>query len=1081
MNRGHEATEQPPVRIDLIGIFRVRLGSRELVDRELGSRKGRLLLKLLVAERGHILATDRIVDVLWPSEPPAQPAANVAVLVSRLRSVLGSELIQGSRSGYLFRPGPSCVIDVDAAGDLAARARQSLSTGDLVAAGSAARAALLLLERGVVLEDEPLAEWADEARTTARRSLHAARQVACTVALEKGNLDEALDHAEHAVQADPFDEEAHRARMLALYQSGRSALAIQAFERFQSALEDELGAAPSHETEVLYRRVLRGDDLSMDVSRAASQAAGAPPFEAGGREEELRLLDAAWENAEAAGAGLALVSGEAGIGKSYLAAMFATRVERAGGLVLRAQCYRVEHSIFLQPIADALRPAILAGIPTEALDALAPELVTSLTDLLPDLRTLRPSSHERLTGDAAVERLRAFIALAALLEGLSRQSRILLVLDDLHAAGESTIEFVHWLLRRGAAIRCLVLGMVRSEDESSIEPLLELARRVPLGRLPPSAIATLAQRAGLGQMAEEVMDLTGGHPLYAVEMLQTIRETGGLRIPDSLRDTIGDRVRRAGEDVERFLRAGAVIGGAFDLELVGGLVEADQGRAVRLGESALRRGLLVAVDKRYEFAHEIVREVVYDTIPGPSRASWHRQVATILQRRGSSAEVVGYHAREAGDRALAARAFLAAARAAAAAFANREAERLAGQAVLAAAGLEDRALLAEASFERGKVRVTLEDHARAREDLAAALRLARAAGDRDLEIRTLEHLGWNAHFSRDLSGAAQFASEALAGAANSTNFALTARVKHAMGQLPEAENAATRALELGKEAGDLGGTGTALSYLGAVRAHMDRYASAISLLDEAETTSRDAGQLHAAMNALFFRGLALGNRGGLQQALGLFERLQRECSELEYEHHIARALNGLAWLWLELGDEGRTLELAARAAEMCASGPMDEPHANALLLQAEGRLRRNELEATSRLLVAARPMGLAASYAWRFELRVLELSTRLTAATEADTRPQALELAGLARARGAPKYEALGLAHAGRRRAAAAIARRLGSDLLLLKVAPPQEAAVAAGRIAGGLPTELRQRFGLKWPTASRLVNPSAPASAGAD
>ena len=154
---------------------------------------------------------------------------------------------------------------------------------------------------------------------------------------------------------------------------------------------------------------------------------------------------------------------------------------------------------------------------------------------------------------------------------------------------------------------------------------------------------------------------------------------------------------------------------------------------------------------------------------------------------------------------------------------------------------------------------------------------------------------------------------------------------------------------------------------------------------------------------------------------------------------------------------------------------MDEPHANALLLQADARLRRGDHDRASDLLAAARPLGLAASYAWRFELRVLELSARLSADAGSDPRPQAARLAKLARARGAPKYEALGLGHAGRRRAAAAIARRLGSDLLILKVGPTREAADAAARIARRLPVDLTQSFRRNWLPAIEAREPVGP------
>ena len=103
---------------------------------------------------------------------------------------------------------------------------------------------------------------------------------------------------------------------------------------------------------------------------------------------------------------------------------------------------------------------------------------------------------------------------------------------------------------------------------------------------------------------------------------------------------------------------------------------------------------------------------------------------------------------------------------------------------------------------------------------------------------------------------------------------------------------------------------------------------------------------------------------------------------------------------------------------------------------------------------------------------MLELGARLSTATGADPRSQATRLARLARARGARKYEALGLGLAGRRRAAAAIAGELGSDLLLLKVGPTREAAAAAARITGRLPAELRQSFSQKWLPAIEAREP---------
>jgi len=81
------------VELRLAGTFRVVRDGTELTDGEIGSRKSRTLLKLLAVERPGLVPVDRIVEVLWPNERPAAPGQNVATLVSRLRAVLGADVI----------------------------------------------------------------------------------------------------------------------------------------------------------------------------------------------------------------------------------------------------------------------------------------------------------------------------------------------------------------------------------------------------------------------------------------------------------------------------------------------------------------------------------------------------------------------------------------------------------------------------------------------------------------------------------------------------------------------------------------------------------------------------------------------------------------------------------------------------------------------------------------------------------------------------------------------------------------------------------------------------------------------------
>ena len=100
----HGASRRTAVSLLILGEFGVEVDARPVVVPREASRKARTLLKLLATERGHLVPTDRVVEVLWPEAPPARPVENVATLVSRLRSWLGSGVVEGGREGYRLAP-----------------------------------------------------------------------------------------------------------------------------------------------------------------------------------------------------------------------------------------------------------------------------------------------------------------------------------------------------------------------------------------------------------------------------------------------------------------------------------------------------------------------------------------------------------------------------------------------------------------------------------------------------------------------------------------------------------------------------------------------------------------------------------------------------------------------------------------------------------------------------------------------------------------------------------------------------------------------------------------------------------------
>jgi DNA-binding SARP family transcriptional activator len=171
--------------------------------------------------------------------------------------VLGPEAVAGDRQGWRFAAGPRVEVDLDEADRLTTEAEARL-TGEPALALAAAERALTLLGRGPLLADEPDADWAQPPRREAEQLTSSARHLAWDAALAVGDHRRTLAHARAATTADPFDESAWRAAMLAHTAAGEPAAALAAYEHLRQTLADELGTDPAPDTQSLHLTILRG-------------------------------------------------------------------------------------------------------------------------------------------------------------------------------------------------------------------------------------------------------------------------------------------------------------------------------------------------------------------------------------------------------------------------------------------------------------------------------------------------------------------------------------------------------------------------------------------------------------------------------------------------------------------------------------------------------------------------------------------------------------------------------------------------------------------------------------------------------
>lgn len=911
------------VELFLAGTFRVVRDGVQLTDGEIGSRKSRTLLKLLAVERAGLVTVDRIVEILWPDERPAAPEQNVATMVSRLRAVLGAELIQGGRAGYRLAVGPGVVVDLDVAARFCEQAEGKLATAAAVALAAAERAHELL-SAGTAISDEPYADWADPARDQVRELLRRVRLAAAEASLATENPRRAASYAEAAVAADPLDEAAHRWYMSAAAASGEQAKALAAYEALRQRLGRELGADPAPQTRELHLAILREQDGGLARSgpgRAAPQGPRPGAILLAGRDRESKVLREAWAAAAGGQPGLVTITGEAGIGKTALAETLAAEAAGDGGTVLRTRCYETERSLFLQPIVEAIAP-VATSTPAGTLRQLLGEHATAAAGLLPEIAALLgPPPPGR--GSVEMERRRAFEAVRAFLRGLAERSPVLLLVDDLQYAGQSTVELMHFLGRERAGTRLLMVATVRAENDAQVDAALApVARRVEVGPLDADAVAQLARAAGRDELAGRILERTRGHTLFVVEVLRALA-SGEEGVPESLRTAVQARVRRAGPPVETLLRAAAVLGSTVDPLTLGAMLDLVPAAALEQCEAALGARLLVVSGRDYEFANDLIRDVLYASTPEPTRLAYHRRAADLLTGQPES---LARHAAAAGDWLRAGRAWLRAAEDATRRYAASDAVALATQALQAGEQAADLEVSARALVLRGRAHEATGAHAAALDDLTRGAEGARAAGDRRLEMLVLRELGGDvpvsrgkpaSYFAANLESGLRIA-ESLGDRASEANFLSRLGVIAANRlQLDAALGYGLRAVAAGRAGADeqaladgLDGLKTACLSLGDTRALAEVLAELTPLL-------RRRGDLFLLQWAEFEGAFLAVAAADWDRATAAIETAIEVNRASGYPHCTAWYMTHLGWLARLRGRDDEAIAVGRRAVALC--------------------------------------------------------------------------------------------------------------------------------------------------------------------
>jgi predicted ATPase len=337
-----------------------------------------------------------------------------------------------------------------------------------------------------------------------------------------------------------------------------------------------------------------------------------------GREEEIDRLRSSWERAARGQQQIAVVTGEPGVGKTRLVVEFARSIARHA-TVLVGRCDR-EALVAYAPWVTILQRMIRAT-PSQALrqHLAAIDAGSELAQIVPEIST---RIHIGAPGSATPDgrRYRLFEAVSQLLAAASQGAPILLLIDDLHWADRGSLLLLRHLIRstRQAAI-CIVITHRNDVPEWSSEfrDLVESLRRehtptrIALHRLSDDDVRAMIEewtgRDSPPSLTRLVARHTEGNPLFVVEMLTHLDETGALTLrqewqapmtladvglPDGIRQLIGRRLERLGPTTRRLLTIGAVIGREFRLSDVEALVDVGEDAVLDAMDEALKASIV---------------------------------------------------------------------------------------------------------------------------------------------------------------------------------------------------------------------------------------------------------------------------------------------------------------------------------------------------------------------------------------------------------------------------------------------------------------------------------------------------------
>ncbi len=649
------------LHINLLGALHLTYNDHLLTT--VNTARQQALLAYLVLHRHAPQLRHHLAFLFWPDTHEAQALTNLRNLLHKLRYALPEpdRFLLVNTQTVQWRPDAPFTLDV-----------ATFETALTQAKTCAELEAAVKLYRGALLPS-CYDEWILPERQHQQQSMtDALHRLVSLLEIER-NYRTALEYAQRLLQFDPLDETIYCLLMRLHAANGDRSGALHIYQRCVEILQEEFSAAPSATTQELYQRLLTAETvLPSHTGKSFNRAVAQDQRPLVGRTGEWKTMMDTWYRASSGKPHCLFLTGEAGIGKTRLAEELLAWVKHQGFPTATAHCYAAEGALTYTPVIAWLRsPDIYKRL--SSLDFL---WQSELARLLPELMIEQPDLPQPAPITQGWQHQRFFEALARAV--LVQNRPLLMFIDDLQWADRETLEWLHYLLRFEPEAKLLLLATVRSDEIGADHPLQELLTslqreslqreslqreslqreslqreslhreslltEVSPGPLNAEETASLAMHiAGHAlspAQAAHLYQTTEGNPLFVVETMQTEGqkiESGEQvaillhALSPKVHTVIQARLAQLSAPARELASVAAAIGRAFSYSVLAQATDQPEDRLVNsLDELCQHRIVREQGTDGYDFTHDKLREVAYNSLSAARRRLLHRRIAQVL-------------------------------------------------------------------------------------------------------------------------------------------------------------------------------------------------------------------------------------------------------------------------------------------------------------------------------------------------------------------------------------------------------------------------------------------------------------------